>query len=371
MSLAATVHPAATPDRPPHLAPVPATRLVALDAVRGLTVAAMVIVNNPGTWSAMYWPLEHATWNGWTPTDLIFPAFLFIVGVSLTQSRQTLDAPVWRILRRAAVLVALGLLLTGFPRFDLEHWRFTGILPRIALCYLAAALIYRWTASTIRAARAQAIVIAGITVAILVAYWLVLTRFGDLTPEGNIGAAIDRRVFGSHLYRGGRWDPEGLFSSVPGVATTLLGVLTGMWLRNARNVALLAVAGAALMLAGQIWSAWFPINKNLWTSSYVLLSGGAAAIALAACLYAIDLRRWRWWSRPFVIFGTNAIALFVVSGLIGKALVVWNLQGPLYAHGFSWMAAPKNASLLYSLAFLALMYGMCAWMYRRRILLKA
>lgn len=345
-------------------------------------MAAMVIVNNPGTWDAMYWPLEHAEWNGWTPTDLVFPFFLFIVGVSLTLSRQTLEAPVWRVLRRAIVLVALGLLLTGFPRFDLQHWRFTGILPRIAFCYLAAALIYRATSTVARPAtrsrrtamERQAVVLAAVATVILLVYWFVLTRFGDLTPEGNIGAAIDRRLFGSHLYRGGRWDPEGLVSSIPGVATTLLGVLTGMWLESSaplqKKARMMFAAGAALMLAGQLWNAWFPINKNLWTSSYVLLSGGAAAIILATCIYIIDIRRWRTGTQPFVILGMNAIALFVVSGLIGKAFVVWSLQGPIYQHVFAWMAAPKNASLLYSLAFLAVMYGMCAWLYRRRIFLK-
>jgi predicted acyltransferase len=361
-------------------APVGTARLVALDAFRGMTVAAMVIVNNPGTWSAMYWPLEHAEWNGWTPTDLIFPFFLFIVGVSLTFSRQTLDAPVWRIVRRAIVLVALGLLLTGFPRFDLHQWRFTGILPRIAFCYLAAALIYRATSPQARSPRGpradgkQAIVLASIAMAILVAYWIALTRLGDFTPEGNVGAAIDRRLLGSHLYRSGRWDPEGLFSSVPAIATTLLGVLSGMCLGSAspiqQKLRMMFVGGAALILAGELWNVWLPINKNLWTSSYVLLTGGAAAIVLAACLYVIDIRGRRRWAHPFVVFGTNAIALFVVSGLIAKASVVWKLQGPLYQRAFAWIASPKNASLLYSLAFLAVMYAMCAALYRRRIFLR-
>lgn len=363
------------PVTPPSSPASPAAaRLVALDAFRGLAMASMVIVNNPGTWSAMYWPLEHAEWNGWTPTDLIFPFFLFIVGVSLTFSRQTLDGPVWRLVRRALVLVAFGLLLTGFPRFDPHHWRFTGILPRIAFCYLAAALIYRAAARRAGGARA-AVTIAVVTAAIVIAYWLVLTRLGDLTPEGNIGAVIDRQLFGSHLYRGARWDPEGLLSSVPGIATTLLGVLAGLWLRSAqpitRKVGGLAAAGSALMLAGQLWDLWLPINKNLWTSSYVLLTGGAAAIVLAACIYAIDMRGWRRWSHPLVVFGMNAIALFVVSGLIGKAFIVWKLQTPIYTRGFAWMAAPKNASLLYSVAFLILMYAMCDWLYRRRIFLKA
>jgi predicted acyltransferase len=374
-----TAYPTAQPAAP---APVAAARLAALDAFRGATVAAMVIVNNPGTWSAMYWPLEHAEWNGWTPTDLIFPFFLFIVGVSLTFSRQTVDAPVWRIFRRALVLVALGLLLTGFPRFNLQQWRFTGILPRIAFCYLAAALIYRATApaprTTTRSDRVlvtmQAVILSAIAAAILLVYWFVLTHFGDLTAEGNIGAAIDRRVFGSHLYRSGRWDPEGLLSSVPAVATTLLGVVIGMWLRSATPMAMkvrvMFGAGVVLTLAGQLWDVWLPINKNLWTSSYVLLTGGAASFVLAACLYIIDVRGWRRWAHPFVVLGMNAIALFVVSGLIGKAFVVWQLQGPIYQHAFAWLASPKNASLFYSLAFLAAMYAMCAFLYKRRIFLK-
>jgi predicted acyltransferase len=221
----------------------------------------------------------------------------------------------------------------------------------------------------------QVVTIAAVTIAILFGYWLMLTGMGDLTPEGNIGAAIDRRLFGSHLYRSGRWDPEGLLSSVPAVATTLLGVLAGMWIGAAapldRKVRVLAGAGVVMMIVGQIWGVWLPVNKNLWTSSYVVLTAGAAAIVLAACLYAIDLRGWRRWSQPFVVFGMNAIALFVISGLIGRILIVWSLQEPIYQYGFAWMASPKNASLLYSLAFLAAMYVMCEGLYRRRIFLKA
>jgi predicted acyltransferase len=329
-------------------------------------MAGMVVVNNPGTWSAVYWPLRHAEWDGWTPTDLIFPFFLFIVGVSLTLSRRTLDAPVWRLVRRAAVIIGLGLLLTGFPRFDLQQWRFTGVLQRIGLCYLAAALIYRWNR--------RPAVIAAVVMGLLLAYWFVLMRFGDLTPEGNIGAAIDRRVFGSHLYLRGRWDPEGLLSTVPAIATTLFGVLTGMWLAGKvaveRKLMILAMAGMALMLAGQVWHEWFPINKNLWTSSYVLLTGGAAVLTLAACLYLVDVRGWQRWAYPFVVLGTNALALFVVSGLIAKSLVVWQLQPAIYEPGFAWVAEPKNASLLYSLAFLMAMYLLCWAFYKQRLFIK-
>ncbi len=354
-------------------APV-ATRLVALDAFRGLSIAAMVIVNNPGTWSAVYSPLEHADWNGLTPTDLIFPFFLFIVGMSLTISRQTVDGPVWRILRRAVVLVALGLLLTGFPGFDPNHWRFTGILPRIAVCYLVAALIYRWTVMADGGSvRISAWIVLVITGVVLVGYWFVLTRFDDLTPEGNIGAVIDRRVFGSHLYRGGRWDPEGLLSTVPALATTLIGVLFGLVLRTKRSPARIAGTigglGGLLWVAGIIWAQWFPLNKNLWTSSYVLATAGAAALVFAVCVLLIDHLGWRQWAHPLVVFGRNAITLFVVSGLIGKALIVWKLQEPLYKNAFSWMAAPKNASLIYAVVFLLLMYAMCDWLYKKRIFL--
>ena len=346
------------------------SRYVALDVFRGVTMASMVIVNNPGDWGTIYWPLEHAEWNGWTPTDLIYPFFLFIVGISLTLSRQTLHAPVWRLVRRALVLVALSLFLAGFPRFDPNHWRFTGILPRIALCYLASALLYRWSPP-----RARAATIGAVTVIILVGYWQALIRLGDLTPEGNIGAAIDRAVFGSHLYRGARWDPEGLLSSIPAIATTLFGVLAGMWLGSSRSAAEklagLASAGGVLFIAGELWHASLPINKNLWTSSYVVMTAGAAAIVLAVCIRMVATRPGARLAHPFIVLGSNAIALFVVSGLIGKAFIVWNLQTPIYRSLFEWAAAPKNASLLYALAFLAMMYAMCDWLYRRRILLKA
>jgi predicted acyltransferase len=361
-------------------------RLTSLDAFRGLTMAGMVIVNNPGTWDAMYWPLEHAEWHGCTPTDLIFPFFLFIVGVSLALSGQTLSAPWWRIARRAAVLVGLGLFLAGFPFFNPAHWRIPGILQRIGLCYIVAATVYRgvqprehddhW--------RRPAYALSAVVVAILVAYWIVMIRFGDLTPEGNIGAQIDRALMSGHLYRP-RWDPEGLLSSVPAVATTLVGVVAGLWLRSSaamgRKVLRLACAGIVLLMAGQLWGWWFPINKQLWTSSYVLFTAGAALVILAACVQLIDVLGVRAWSRPFVILGRNAITLFVLSGLVGKLLIILtvpqrggqreSLQWVIYERGFAWMAAQRNASLIYSLAFLVLMYAVCDVLYRRQIFLRA
>ena len=359
------------------------SRLVSLDVFRGITMAGMTIVNNPGTWDAMYWPLEHAEWNGWTPTDLIFPFFLFIVGVSMTLSRQALNSPWWRIVRRAVVIAGLGALLAGFPHFNpWGHWRIPGVLVRIGVCYLVAAFVYRSSAGG--SVRRQVLVISAVIVALLAGYWYVLTRFGDLTPAGNIGARIDRALFGTQLWRKD-WDPEGLLSSAPAVGTTLIGVLVGLWLRTREapisKVAWLGAAGVVLFAAGTIWGASFPINKNLWTSSYVLLTGGLAALMLAACIYVNDIRGFTRWSKPFEILGHNALVLFVLSGFLAKLGIIVKVRGAdgslvalqtaIYERGFAWMGTPRNSSLIFSLAFLALMYAVCFELYRRRIFIKA
>jgi predicted acyltransferase len=370
------------------------TRLVSLDVFRGLTMAGMVIVNNPGDWGQVYWPLLHADWHGWTPTDLIFPFFLFTVGVSITLSRRS-GAGWGSILRRAAIIFALGLLLAGYPRFDLTRWRIPGVLQRIALCYLAAAAVYRLVRSRPDAASASRsdvasafrrtpVIIAAVTLLLLLSYWLAIA--GDLTPDGNLGARIDRAVFGAHLWASSKtWDPEGLLSTVPAVATTLLGVLAGMWLGAAApasgkavRLVLVGVAGAA---AGLLWDQVFPINKNLWTSSYAVFTAGAAAIVLGGLLWIIDARGWRAWTPPFVILGTNAITLFVVSGLLVKTLALIRvgrvdggsvaLSRYVYAAWYAPLAAPKTASLLYALTHLLVLFGLLAWLYRRRIFLKA
>jgi predicted acyltransferase len=349
------------------------SRLLSLDAFRGITMAGMTIVNNPGTWSAMYWPLEHAEWNGWTPTDLIFPFFLFIVGVSMTLSRQTLGAPWWKLVRRGLIIIGLGAFLAGFPYFN------PGVLVRIGVCYLVAVFAFRWTAG-----RRQAVLLSVKIAALLVGYWFVLTHFGDLTPAGNIGARIDRALMGGHLWRRD-WDPEGLLSSVPAVATTLLGALAGLWLQSAaaqsRKVLALAAAGVVMFGAGALWGESFPINKQLWTSSYVLLTGGAAAVFLAACIQIIDVRGFMRWSHPFIVLGSNAITLFVLSGFLGKLGIIVkvtgaggarvSLQSVIYQRGFAWMGSPKNASLVFSLVFLGVMYAVCHELYRRRIFLRA
>lgn len=364
-------------------------RLVSLDAFRGLTMASMVIVNNPGDWAHMYGPLRHAEWFGWTPTDLIFPFFLFIVGVSITLTRRSVG--VRTILSRTTKLVGLGLLLAGYPRFDPAVWRIPGVLQRIGLCYLASALIYRSASHGGKTSDARVVrVVAVAALVALAGYWVVLlavpgasgVRF-DLTPEGNVGAVVDRAVFGTHLWKK-TWDPEGLLSSIPAIGSTLLGVLAGVWIKGAgspkRAAEGLLAAGLAAIAAGWCWGLVFPIGKNLWTSSYAVFSAGWAAVALSACVWLFDVAGWRRLARPLVVMGTNAIALFVFSGWLAKTLIYLKTTGPdgaivswhalVYRTGFAPLASPVNASLLYSLVLLALLYAILWGMYRRGIFLR-
>ena len=349
-----------------------------------MTVAAMVIVNNPGDWNTVFAPLLHAEWHGWTPTDLIFPFFLFIVGVAIPFGSGAVG-PWQPVVRRTLAIAGLGLFLAGFPFFRLATWRVPGVLMRIALCYIAAVATVRAAGRTGASVARLAAVIAGL----LIGYWVLMTqvpvpggRAGDLTPGHDLGAWIDRTLLGGHLWRPA-WDPEGLLSSVPAVATTLLGVLAGWWLQRAgsprRIVRGLALWGLAGVLAGLLWSPWFPINKSLWTSSYVLFTGGVAAVALACCYWWADaaptpLRTAM--AEPFVALGRNAILLFVLSGLLVKTLIYLKWPAPpmslaswIYQTGFVPLAPPAVASLLYALANLALLFALLHWLHRRRLYL--
>ena len=365
-------------------------RLASVDVFRGLTMAAMVIVNTPGDWGQVYAPLLHAEWNGWTPTDLIFPFFVFIVGVSIVLSRRSVSS-VLVIGRRAALLYGLGLLLALYPSFHFSTVRIMGVLPRLAVCYFAAALVYRAVASRDETGRVRATL--GAAAALLVAYWALLRWVpppggvaGDLTPSGNLGAWIDRAILGeAHLWRQSRtWDPEGLLSTVPAIATALTGVAAGVVLRGSstadRKIFMLTSAGVLCAAAGLVWGERFPINKNLWTSSYVLFTSGLASVALAASFWIVDCRDLRRYFRPLIVLGTNALALFVVSGWLVKTLLLVKVSGPagtpgslyawVYSQGFAPFAAPKNASLFFALAALGLLYGLLEWLYRRRWFLR-
>ncbi|MGH7384826.1 MAG: acyltransferase family protein [Candidatus Rokuibacteriota bacterium] len=359
---------------PPGAAP----RLLSVDALRGLTVAAMVLVNNPGTWSAVYRPLQHAAWHGFTPTDMVFPFFLFVVGVSIPlalgprieEGEGGLPA---HALRRAVVIFALGLLLHAVPFFPLATLRIPGVLQRIAVCYLLAALLVVATRGS-RGWRGQAIA-AG---ALLLGYWLLMTRVaapgqiaGDLSPAGNLAGYVDRLVLGPrHIWQASRvYDPEGILSTLPATATALLGVLAGHWLRAGRPASRIVgglVAGGVIAAAlGWVWGLWFPINKSLWTSSYALLMSGLAALALAACYWAIEARGRRAWAAPFAVLGVHALTLFFLSSLTAKLLVIIRVRagGPriqawLFDHLFAPWASPVNASLAYALVYVLLWWAL-------------
>jgi predicted acyltransferase len=359
--------------------PAAAPRLLSLDVFRGATVAGMVLVNNPGSWRYVYPPLQHAEWHGCTPTDLVFPFFLFVVGVSIAfalgrrreagDSRSALAA---RALRRAAVIFALGLLLHAIPSFDFSTLRIPGVLQRIAICYLAAALVFLWTGW-----RGQLVVAC----AALLAYWAALTLVpvpgfgaGDLGKEGNLAAWIDRTVLGPHIWRVGRvYDPEGILSTVPAIATTLAGVLAGQWMRRAGSAARMmgGLTGAGIVSGalGLAWGLSHPINKSLWTGSYVLFTAGAALIALAVCYWVIEVRGSRWWTPPFAALGVNALGIFFLSTLAGRMLVLIKVMDagrprPLQAVLFDAIVGGFPSPTLASLAWAAanvVVWTLLAW----------
>ena len=363
-------------------------RLAALDVFRGLTIAGMILVNNPGTWGAIYDPLEHAEWHGWTPTDFVFPFFLFIVGVSITlalarraeAAGSNRDLYV-KILRRSLIIFALGLFLGGFPFDNLAAIRIPGVLQRIAVCYLVSSLIFLKTNW-----RTQAI----ITAALLVGYWMLMAlaaapgyAAGDLSAEGNLAAYLDRALLAGHTWKP-LYDPEGVLSTIPAVATTLCGALTGHLLRSRQTpvekVAAMFVAGAAGVVVGWAWNFWFPINKALWTSSYVVFTAGMALQLLAACYWLIDIKGFRRWATPFVVFGTNALALYFLAELFARLISIItfaradgsrvDLKTLIFETAFAPLAPPECASLLFALCTVLLWLGVMTILYRRRIFIK-
>ena len=445
-------------------------RLISLDVFRGLTIAGMVLVNNPGTWSAIYGPLKHAEWHGITPTDYIFPFFLFIVGVAIPialkkrmQNGVTRDL-YWKILQRAATIFALGLLMSMIPFFQFNDttgipyaikialvfafsaalflyllekktaaaivasvsavtvlifyfagstivWynfstmRIPGVLQRIAVCYLVTSLIFlhtNWKQQT------------AISIVLLLLYWLLMTMVPvpgcDVTTVDdkacNLAAYLDRVLLTEpHMWRSAKvFDPEGILSTIPAIVTTLSGVLTGSWIirkdegrtmkdesgsessvvlhpSSFETVGGLFFAGTVLLAAGWSWSLLFPLNKSLWTSSYVLYTSGLALLTLAVCYWLIDIKGYRKWAWPFVVFGVNALTLFVFSGIMARLLGMVRFAGPeegkeitlqqwIFANAFLSWAAPVNASLAYAICFILFWLFLMWLLYRKRLFLK-
>ena len=413
--------------------PAPAPRVLSVDVLRGFTIALMILVNDPGDWGHVYTQLDHADWNGFTLTDFVFPNFLFLVGVSIVLSLSSRIARgeskrslALHMFRRAAIIFLIKLLLSAFPHFHLTHLRIFGVLTRIAACYLVAGLICLGVWNT----RHRARTLAAITAALLIGYWALMRfvpvpGFGVpthaipiLDPDRNLAAWLDRAfndVTQHYLHTGSLYnhthDPEGLLSTLPSIATTLIGCVTGLWMGvekepmpsvvaerfpNANcfsTLIVLVLAGILSLAAGFVWSPWFPINKNLWTSSYVLFSAGLSLLLLALCYWLIDIRRLNakpvgkallW---PWLVFGSNAITAYVVSNFLVE-LALWikvpasamrdpdTPSAPItawlwtYRHLFAYSNSTEITSLAFAIAFTALCFLPNWLLWRKRIFIK-
>jgi predicted acyltransferase len=372
----------------------PSQRLVSLDLARGITIAFMILVNNAGSGRFAYWPLKHSEWNGWTPTDLVFPSFLLLAGISIVYSTAARTARgeskgvlLLHVFRRAVILIAIGVLVHGYPDFPWATLRIYGVLQRIALCYLVASILYLWSR--------RAATLAGIAVACLLGYWILMRwvpvpGFGLpvrdiplLDKDMNWVAFVDRLVFPGRLYEKVR-DPEGLLSTIPAIGTTLFGVLTGIWLRTTRSMSnkaggLLAASVSGIAM-GSLWGIWFPINKKLWTSPFVLFAGGCTLLLLAICYLLIEIKkRDGAWTYPWKVFGSNAIAVYIFAELLESTLNAIRLTRPggtsslkefIYQRIYYPIINPSFGSLLYSLSFVLICFLPIAVLYKKRIFIK-
>ncbi len=394
-------------------------RLISLDVFRGMTVAGMLLVNNPGTWAAIYPPLEHAEWNGWTPTDLIFPFFLFIVGItthlSLNARRARGDADsdlIKNIVRRGAIIYLLGFLMAAFPFYQYgtaagptaslldkviyraEHVRIMGVLARIGIVYICGALL------TLRTSLKQQVVIIA---TLLYGYWFAMTLIplngtlngvpgtylGDQllgAPSETLAAHLDRAILGvNHIWSGSlTYDPEGPFSTIPAIGTAMLGVIAGRWISQPRplieRIAGLFAVGCLAMVVGMMWNWSFPINKSLWTSSYVVFTAGMACVSIATIMWIVEEMDVRWWIKPFVIYGMNPIVAFVGSGVLARIIyTLWKvdykgtstpMESVIYQSVFAPLMEPKNASLAMAFVTVLFWFTILAVLYRRKLFLK-
>ncbi|PID92687.1 MAG: heparan-alpha-glucosaminide N-acetyltransferase [Bacteroidetes bacterium] len=359
-------------------------RLISLDALRGFTIAAMVVVNDPGSWQHVYWPLLHAKWNGCTLTDLVFPFFLFMVGVSIALAyTKRLEAGVekkklyQKIILRSFNIYILGIFLYLFPSFDFQHIRWVGVLPRIAFVFLACALLFlntNWK---------QQIKIGAV---ILVLYWIVVAYLPvpglgkpDLSvPDKNWANYLDQLLVPGVLYRK-TWDPEGFLSTFPAIVSGIIGMLVGTLYLKIRDeykrLTWLYLAGFSMFLAGGLWNWFFPINKHIWTSSYVLYTSGLGTLSLATCILLVDMLGYKRWTFLGRVYGANAITSYVLAGMltlvfyrmkIGEySMNQWFMNG-LSAVGFD----PRLASLCYALLYMLLIFIPALILYRKKIFIR-
>jgi predicted acyltransferase len=379
-------------------------RWLSVDVLRGLTIGFMIMVNNNGGGDQAYWAMKHTDWNGFTPTDLVFPTFLFLVGISTVFSMQarlakgdTKSSLLFHTIRRAITLYLLGLIVNSFPYFHLHTMRFYGVLPRIAICYLIVAVLYLYSPSW----KNKAV----LAIAALISYWI-LMRFVPvpgygipthtiplLDRDANLAAWLDRQIFSpSHLYEHTR-DPEGLLSTLPALATTLIGMLTGIWLRSTRTIVAkargIAIAGCAVLITGGLWNFTFPVNKKLWTSSYVLYAAGWSPLLLALSIYLVDIygarktnasdasrtdEQARNRTMVLLVFGTNAIAAYVLSELLPGLLDLIHphpsILRSFYLGILRVIPYSPIASMIYCIIFAAICWLPIYVLYRRRIFLK-
>ncbi len=365
-------------------------RLVSLDFFRGATIAAMIMVNNPGDWGHVYAPLLHAEWHGWTFTDLIFPFFLFIVGVAIVfafSKKLSQNVPrkelYIKIIRRTIILFALGLFLNGFPFFELSTIRIPGVLQRIAICYLISAIIFLHTSWKGQLAWG---------VSLLFVYWGMMAWIpvpdigaGIYDKGANFSNYIDSLLLKGHMWSFTKtWDPEGIVSTLPAISTTLFGVLTGHWLRTEKTqlekTVGMVVYGNIILFIGLFWHAWLPINKSIWTSSYSVAMAGLALICLGISYYFIDVRGKKRFIQPALVYGTNAITVFVLSGIFAKLLYLItftradgneiSLKGWIYNTFYASWLNEFNASLGFAITFIVVMYLLMLILYRKRIFIK-
>lgn len=365
----------------------PTDRLVSLDAFRGATIAAMILVNNAGSFDSAYAPLLHVPWHGWTFTDCIMPSFLWIVGVAMTFSfakrMEKGDSKRELILhsaRRGAIIFALGLFLYLFPEFDFAHMRIPGVLQRIGVCYFVCAVIFLF--STWRG-------VLGWCVGCLVAYWLMLTLIpvpgygpGVLTPMGNFAGYVDRLFLQDHMWtKANDWDPEGILSTIPSISTMLFGVLTGYFLRSGgesreQKTGWVFFAGVCLFAFGLFLDHLMPINKMIWTVSFAVLMAGVSTTAFACFYWLIDVHGRKQWAQPAVVFGMNSIAIYMFASLLEGAFIEFHLipiagewvSPHRFMEGYvlGQFLSPNNVSLVYAALMVLVAYLVAVTMYRKR-----